>query len=104
MKESGVVLTESSNQPTGRTSRHLTVGLVTLGVAVIYVTRVFLVPWPPACLLMPVTLVALVHSGGFLHYTLVIGPPSSRPHPSLSDRNNGNSLIRWTDGVYDWIR
>ncbi len=215
-----------TDQSTRQTSRHLTVGLVTLGVAVLYVARVFLVPWPPACFLMPLTLMALgcgavailigltlkanrirrrlwkhvgvllaivvalylltvgpcsffglldlqlraavartggrdqlqawamdvleksrdhldehidnwplppeswsdqVHrlhprgvslwvkfegdrrgvclnyGGGFLHYSLLVGPPGSRPRPSLSDRSNRSSLVRWADGIFVWF-
>ena len=51
-------MTLENDQSARRTSWHLTVGLVTLGVAVVYVVCAFLAPWPPACLL---TLLALLY-------------------------------------------
>jgi hypothetical protein len=214
------------NRSAQQKSRHLIVGVATLGVAVVYVVRVFLLPWPPACLQMPLTLVALLYGavsvigglrlkvnrggrrlwmhigvllaltvtlylltvgpcsfirlldlqlrlgvartggqdalriwamdlleksrtqmsdrdanwvpkehwsdqvrrlhpgrvsvqvmfensqpgvclgygGGFLHYTLVVGPPGSRPQSNLSDPEHDSSVIPWADGIFDWIK
>jgi len=48
--------------------------------------------------------VCLSYGGGFLHWTLVLGPPGARLHPSLNDPNTDSVSIRWTDGIYDWLQ
>jgi hypothetical protein len=48
--------------------------------------------------------VCLFYGGGFLHYTLVVGPPGSRPQSNLSDPTHDTSVIHWADGIFDWIQ
>jgi hypothetical protein len=46
--------------------------------------------------------VRLPYGSGFFHWQIVVGPPGSRPEPTLNDPNSDNFWIRWSDGIYAW--
>jgi hypothetical protein len=46
--------------------------------------------------------VCLNYGSAFFHWSIVAGPPGSRPDPKSSDPNSDNTWYRWCDGLYDW--
>jgi hypothetical protein len=45
--------------------------------------------------------VRLLFGSGFVHWSLVVGPPGAHPHPRL--RLGANRWIPWADGIFFWI-
>ena len=48
--------------------------------------------------------VCLFYGGGFLHWSIVVGPPGSRPDPKFDAPDSDNYWLRWADGLYDWFQ
>ena len=77
-----LVCTRSSmegNQPAKQESSHLRIGLVTLGVAGLYVAGVLLLGWPTPCLLMPLALLSLLFGAVVVIAGLILKANRERP-------------------------
>jgi hypothetical protein len=48
--------------------------------------------------------VCLFYGGGFLHWSIVAGPPGSRPNPEFDYPARDSIWFRWADGLYNWLQ
>jgi hypothetical protein len=46
--------------------------------------------------------VCLNYGSAFFHWSIVVGPPGSRPDPKSNGPTGDDVWYRWRDGLYDW--